>query len=88
VLDELGSLQLRRAQRAALLLGGEAGGHRLEGWLPVKVADPEVASGPGFGMCVAFRVAAYLQRVLRGRQALLNPLRRVDVPLPSQGPPG
>lgn len=88
LLSKIEKLRLSRSRRAALLLGGEYRGHRLRGWLPAKVADPEVASGVGYRMCDAFRVAAYLQRVLKVRQSILGPLRRAAVPLLNQGPPG
>jgi hypothetical protein len=88
LLVEIDVLQLSRSRRAALLLGGEYRGHCLRGWLPAKAADPEVVSGVGYRMCGAFQVAAYLQRVLKVRQAILGPLRRALVPLPNQGPPG
>jgi hypothetical protein len=88
MLNSVSQLGLPRLARAVLLLGGEYEGHRLEGWLPAREAEPEVALGSGYGFCGAFRVAAFLQRVWKVRMAILSPLRRVFDPLQDQGPPG
>jgi hypothetical protein len=82
--------RLPSKKRVTLLLGGEAGGQRVDHWLPPREApeDAAVTSGPGYGLCDAFRVAAYLQRVMKLRMAYLGPLRRTHDPLQNQGPDG
>lgn len=83
--------RLSRRRRLILLLGGEYRGRRLKGWLPSStVPDLVTASGPGYRMCFAFRVARFLQRVQRRRVAIIASLRRDDDAGPSlnQGPNG